>query len=129
MQNGGNVQLTNVSDMPAESYDVAYDAVAFVPQGGTPGQPIGGPPGIQDAPKGSNPAWVNCGCVARTAGDPVDTATGYFGESLTDVATPGLGESLSVTRSYSASLADPAGPSGAGAVNGAFGHGWPSTTG
>ena len=124
MQNGANVQLTNTSNMPAQSYDVAYDAIAFVPQGGTPGQPIGGPPGIQDAPKGSNPAWVNCGCVRRTAGDPVDTATGYFGETVTDLSTPGLGEALSMTRTYSSSLADPAGPAGAGAVNGALGHGW-----
>jgi len=124
MQNGANVTLTNASNMPAESYDVAYDAIAFVPQGGTPGQPIGGPPGIQDAPKGSNPAWVNCGCVRRTVGDPVDTATGYFGESVTDLSTPGLGEALRMTRTYSSSLADPAGPAGAGAVNGALGHGW-----
>ncbi len=124
MQNGGNVQLTNTSAMTAQGYDVAYDAIAFVPMGGTPGQPIGGPPGIQDAPKGSNPAWVNCGCVRRTAGDPVDTATGYFGESFTDLSTPGLGEALNVSRTYSSSLADPAGPAGSGAVNGAFGHGW-----
>jgi RHS repeat-associated protein len=124
MQNGGNVQLTNTSAMTPQGYDVAFDAIAFVPQGGTPGQPIGGPPGIQDAPKGSNPAWVNCGCVRRTAGDPVDTATGYFGETLTDLSTPGLGEALNVTRTYSSSLADPAGPAGAAAVNGAFGHGW-----
>jgi RHS repeat-associated protein len=129
MQNGANVQLTNASNMSAESYDVAFDAVAFVPQGGTPGQPIGGPPGIQDAPKGSNPAWVNCGCVRRTAGDPVDTATGYFGETVTDLSTPGLGEALSMARTYSSSLADPAGPSGAGAVNGALGHGWTFTYG
>ncbi|WP_313539507.1 RHS repeat-associated core domain-containing protein [Leifsonia aquatica] len=124
MQNGGNVQLTNASAMAAQGFDVAYDAIAFVPQGGTPGQPIGGPPGIQDAPKGSNPAWVNCGCVRRTAGDPVDTATGYFGETITDLSTPGLGEALNLTRTYSSSLADPAGPAGTGAVNGAFGHGW-----
>ncbi|MBS1699280.1 MAG: type IV secretion protein Rhs [Actinobacteria bacterium] len=125
MQNGGNVQLTNASDMPAEAYDVAYDAVAFLPEGGTPGQPIGGPPGIQDAPKGSNPAWVNCGCVRRTEGDPVDTATGYFGETATDLATPGLGEALHVTRDYSAILADASGPIGSvNVVNGPFGYGW-----
>lgn len=124
MQNGGNVQLTNTSAMAAGAYDVAYDAIAFVPQGGTPGQPIGGPPGIQDAPKGSNPAWVNCGCVRRTEGDPVDTATGYFGESVTDLNTPGLGERLALTRTYSSSLADPSGPSGTSALNGALGRGW-----
>jgi RHS repeat-associated protein len=125
MQNGGNVQLTNASNMPAQSYDVAYDAIAFVPQGGTPGQPIGGPPTIQDAPKGSNPAWVNCGCVRRTAGDPVDTSTGYYGETDTDLSTPGLGVGLNLTRTYSSALSDPAGPAGStGSVNGAFGYGW-----
>ncbi|SIS10799.1 RHS repeat-associated core domain-containing protein [Microbacterium sp. RURRCA19A] len=124
MQNGGNVQLTNTSSMDAGAYDVAFDAIAFVPQGGTPGQPIGGPPGIQDAPKGSNPAWVNCGCVRRTEGDPVDTATGYFGETATDLSTPGLGEALAFTRTYSSSLADPAGPSGSAALNGPLGRGW-----
>jgi RHS repeat-associated protein len=124
MQNGGNVQLSNVSAMAAGVYDVAYDAIAFLPQGGTPGQPIGGPPTVQDAPKGSNPAWVNCGCVRRTAGDPVDTATGYFGEVFADLATPGRGAALSLTRSYAASVADPAGPNAASAVDGPFGHGW-----
>jgi hypothetical protein len=34
--------------------------------------------------------------VRRTEGDPVDTATGYFGETATDLATPGLGEALHV---------------------------------
>ncbi|BAS18382.1 conserved hypothetical protein (plasmid) [Arthrobacter sp. Hiyo8] len=89
MQNGGTVSLDNTSNMTAGAYDVAYDGVAFIPMGGTPGTPIGGPPGVQDAPKGSNPAFVNCGCVQRTAGDPVSTQTGYFGESATDLATPG----------------------------------------
>jgi len=124
MQNGGNVQLSNASAMTAGGYDVAYDAIAFLPQGGTPGQPIGGPPTVQDAPKGSNPAWVNCGCARRTAGDPVDTATGYFGEAFADLTTPGRGAALALTRSYASSLADPAGPNAGAAVDGPFGHGW-----
>lgn len=125
MQNGGSVVLTNASAATPEEFDVAYDAVAFVPMGGDASTPIGGPPGIQDAPEGSNPAWVNCGCVSRTAGDPVDTATGSFSEDVTDATTPGLGLALRVSRSYSSVLADPTGPLGAsGAVNGAFGHGW-----
>jgi RHS repeat-associated protein len=124
MQNGGTVQLSNASSMAAGIYDVAYDAIAFLPQGGTPGQPIGGPPTVQDAPKGSNPAWVNCGCVRRTAGDPVDTATGYFGESFTDLTTPGRGAALNISRTYNAALADPAGPNATLATDGAFGHGW-----
>ena len=130
MENGGNVVLTNQSSSVDTSgtdyynYDVAFDAVAFVPMGGTPGQPIGGPPGIIDEPKGSNPAWVNCGCVARTAGDPVDTATGYFGQTWTDLSTPGRGEPLNFTRSYAESIADPNGPNGSLASDGPFGWGW-----
>jgi RHS repeat-associated protein len=130
MQNGANVVLTNqstssdTSGTAYASYDVAYDAVAFVPMGGTPGTPIGGPPTVQDEPKGSNPAWVQCNCGSRTAGDPVDTATGYFGETLTDLATPGRGAALDFTRTYTGSTADPAGPNGSSAVNGPFGYGW-----
>ncbi|GAA4835124.1 RHS repeat-associated core domain-containing protein [Luteimicrobium xylanilyticum] len=135
MQDGGYVSLSNASDAVANgtvgysSYDVAFDAVAFLPQGGTPGKPIGGPPGIKDAPKGSNPAWVNCGCVQRTAGDPVNTATGYFGDTFTDLATPGYAGGLAITRSYASAIADPDGPNGSGATDGAFGYGWTYTYG
>lgn len=130
MQNGGTVALTNQSASVNTSgknyanFDVAWDAVAFVPMGGTPGAPIGGPPTIQDAPKGSNPAWVQCFCGRRTAGDPVDTSTGYFGDTFTDLSTPGRGEALAFTRSYAEATADPAGPNGGSAVDGPFGYGW-----
>ncbi len=130
MQNGGNLTLTNKSEVTGAGninfadYDVAYDAAAFIPMGGTPGQPIGGPPNVQDAPKGSNPSWVQCGCERRTAGDPVDTSTGYFGDQFTDLTTPGRGKPLEFTRSYASALADPAGPNAALAVNGPFGWGW-----
>ncbi|WP_353650324.1 RHS repeat-associated core domain-containing protein [Nakamurella sp. A5-74] len=131
MQNGGSVVLTNQSAVtePADQhdafdYDVAWDAVAFVPQGGTPGVPIGGPPTVQDEPKGSNPAWLQCGCAKRTAGDPVDTSTGFYSDSFTDLATPGRGMPLSVTRSYAGSIADPNGPNKTLAANGPFGYGW-----
>ena len=130
MQNGGNVQLSNRSDIIGQgnvdysNYDVAYDAIAFVPMGGTPGKPIGGPPQVIDAPRGSNPAWVQCGCVRRTAGDPVDTSTGYYGDTWADLSIPGRGQPLDFTRTYVSALADPAGPNGSAAVNGAFGYGW-----
>lgn len=130
MQNGGNVKLTNQSEITGSGninyadFDVAYDAVAFIPMGGTPGQPIGGPPGIKDAPKGSNPAWTQCGCVRRTAGDPVDTSTGYFGETITDLTTPGRGAPLNFSRTYASALSSPSGPNAALSVNGAFGWGW-----
>lgn len=50
MQNGGNVQLSNASSMTPSVYDVAYDAIAFLPQGGAPAQVIGGPATVSDAP-------------------------------------------------------------------------------
>ncbi|MEU6851532.1 RHS repeat-associated core domain-containing protein [Actinacidiphila alni] len=130
MENGGNVKLTNKSEITGSGninyadYDVAYDAIAFIPEGGSPGHPIGGPPGVKDAPKGSNPSFVQCGCVRRTAGDPIDTSTGYYGDSWTDLSTPGRGMPLDFSRSYAESIADPAGPNGALAVNGPFGYGW-----
>jgi hypothetical protein len=57
MQNGATVKLSNKSTVntAGKNLDVAYDAIAFVPEGGTPKQPVGGPPGIKDAPEGSNP--------------------------------------------------------------------------
>ncbi|HEX3792310.1 MAG TPA: RHS repeat-associated core domain-containing protein [Pseudonocardiaceae bacterium] len=130
MENGGNVVLTNQSASVQSGhevysdFDVAFDAIAFVPEGGTPGQPLGGPPGVRDEPKGSNPAWVQCGCVTRTAGDPVDTSTGYFADTFADLSTPGRGEPLNFTRTYTESIADPSGPNGSAAVDGPFGWGW-----
>jgi RHS repeat-associated protein len=130
MENGGNVVLTNQSgnvDTTGSGYadyDVAFDAIAFVPMGGTPGQPIGGPPTVQAEPNGSNPAWVQCTCGTRSAGDPVNTATGYFGQSWTDLSTPGRGMPLDFSRTYTEATADPSGPNGSLATDGPFGWGW-----
>jgi RHS repeat-associated protein len=130
MENGGNVVLTNQSSAVDTSgtgyadYDVAFDAIAFVPEGGTPGTPIGGPPTVQDEPAGSNPAFVNCGCATRTAGDPIDTATGYFSQTWADLGTPGRGMPLDFARTYAEGIADPSGPNGSLAVDGPFGWGW-----
>ncbi|WP_432855269.1 DUF6531 domain-containing protein [Amycolatopsis sp. CA-161197] len=130
MQNGGNVTLNNNGSsidnggFGNSDFDVAFDAVAFVPQGGTPGQPIGGLPGIQDAPRGSNPAFIACGCATRTAGDPVDTSTGYFGQEFPDLATPGRSAALNFSRSYAEGIADPNGPNESLAADGPFGWGW-----
>ena len=130
MQNGGSVSLSNQSAVVigtgqhAYNFDVAWDAVAFVPQGGTPGTPIGGPPTVQDEPHGSNPSWLQCGCAKRTAGDPVDTSTGYFSDTFTDLSTPGRGLPLTFTRSYAGSVADPTGPNATLAADGPFGYGW-----
>ena len=124
MSSGGNVVLTNKSSMNPGSYDVAFDALVFMPQGGTPGTPIGGPPGIIEEPGGSNPAWSQCPCTQTKAGDPVDTATGYYSDSTTDLSTPGRGAALNFARTYNSGTADPSGPNSALAVNGPFGYGW-----
>ncbi|WP_392668348.1 RHS repeat-associated core domain-containing protein [Streptomyces sp. LN785] len=130
MEDGATVKLSNKSDITGSGninyadYDVSYDAVAFIPEGGTPGKPIGGPPGVKDAPKGSNPSWVQCGCVRRTAGDPVDTSTGYFGDTFTDLSTPGRAIPLDFTRSYASAMASSDGPNAALAEDGPFGWGW-----
>ncbi len=128
MQPGGSVQLTNQSPTTGgtnaidySNFDVAFDAVAFIPMGA--GAVVGGPPTVLDAPKGSNPSFVNCGCVRRTAGDPVDTSTGYFGDTFTDLATSGR-LPLSFVRTYAESVADPHGPNGSLATDGPFGYGW-----
>jgi hypothetical protein len=111
MENGGNVQLTNLSSMTPGDYDVGYDALAFVPRGGSPtsSAALGGNPTISQAPGGINPAFLNCTCGSSQAGDPVDTGTGYFSQSDTDLSTPGRGMPLDFTRSYASALADPNG--------------------
>lgn len=129
MQPGGYVTLSNKAPVlntggHYSARDVAFDAIAFIPEGGNIGTPIGGPPTVLDEPKGSNPAWVNCGCVQRTAGDPVNTQTGYFGDTFTDLSTPGRGMALKLSRTYDSALADPNGPHGKAALNSGFGHGW-----
>ena len=124
MTEGGNVSLSNLSSMTPGDYDVGYDAVAFVPQGGTEGSPLGGPPNVPDDPAGTNPAEPDCTCAEDTAGDPVSTATGYFGDSYTDLSTPGRGMPLDFTRTYASGVADPNGPNKTLAVNGPFGWGW-----
>ncbi len=128
MRPGGYVEMSNQSPtvggtnvIDYSSFDVGYDAIAFLPMGA--GAVLGGPPSVIDAPKGSNPAFVNCGCVRRTAGDPVDTSTGYFGDTFTDLSTTGR-LSMSLTRSYAESVADPSGPNGSLAADGPFGYGW-----
>jgi RHS repeat-associated protein len=71
-----------------------------------------GPVGFREQLGGSNPSVNFCG---GCNGDPVDSATGAYYESFTDLAAPGRGPGAVVTRSYSSANAD---------VRGAFGFGW-----
>jgi len=121
---GATISLSNLSAMAPDGYDVAFDAMAFIPRGGSPGVPIGGSPGVLEDPGGSNVAWLNCPCTYDWAGDPVDTGNGYFSQTFTDLTTPGRGMALSLTRTYNSSLADPNGPNGSASSDGPFGWGW-----
>jgi RHS repeat-associated protein len=62
---------------------------------------------------GGNPSESTCdqGCV----GDPVSTATGEYSETTTDLAIPGRGPALALSRTYGSLSAADEGP---------FGHGW-----
>jgi len=140
MENGGSVVLTNQSadvdnaGSAFYNFDVAFDAIAFIPQGGspptpvtgpgTPVTPIGGAPTTGSQPAGNNPAMPQGGCSQVCAGDPVDTSTGYLSLTYTDLDTPGRGMPLDFTRTYLGADADPNGPNGAEASNGPFGWGW-----
>ena len=72
----------------------------------------GGP--IQSGPetRAPNPSEKNC---RACAGDPVDTFTGNFSHSFTDLAISGRGMPLNLSRTYAAQAA---------AQNGPFGYGW-----
>jgi RHS repeat-associated protein len=67
---------------------------------------------------GGNPSELPC--AQACSGDPVNTATGDFYETTTDMVIPGRGPDLEVTRTYSSLAAN------AGAES-AFGRGWSFT--
>lgn len=68
-------------------------------------------PDKSESPGGGNPSMKGCQCKN---GDPVNTATGEFYETGTDLGLPGVGPSVSVGRTYSTLSA---------AANGPFGYG------
>ena len=106
-------------------YDVAFDAVAFIPMGGTPGQPIGGPPTVQDEPKGSNPAWVQCGCGGAHRRRPGGHRDRLLRRHLhrPDHARPGRAAELHPHLRRGDRRSRPA-PTVRSRVNGPFGWGW-----
>jgi RHS repeat-associated protein len=120
------------------AYDAASDATAdFTASDGVSGQPyvlLGHPvsaataalaPGTSGevlpgaTAGGSNPAAP--GVVQATAGDPVDTESGDFTQSATDVSVPGFGPALDFSRTYDAAAARRETVAGA---PGPMGYGW-----
>lgn len=61
---------------------------------------------------GGNPAELSCSQLC--AGDPVNTATGEYFESTTDLAIPGRGPALQMTRTYGSG----------GGIESSLGRGW-----
>ena len=86
-------------------------------------QPIAGGPlsgsHVFGGGNGFNPYCDDC-TTRNSEADPVDTASGNFWESFTDVAIPGRGTGLGVSRTYNAQAAG---------SDGLFGFGWSWTYG
>jgi RHS repeat-associated protein len=78
----------------------------------TVGEPQFAPTSAFETSGGSNQSARDCHCHAA---DPVDTATGEFDETYTDLAVPGRGPALALTRTYGSQRAPYDGP---------FGYGW-----
>jgi YD repeat-containing protein len=86
--------------------------------GGTPNVAAPGGPGLPGETDGGGNLSQHraCDCAA----DPVQTDTGNFTETTTDIAVPGRGVPLSLSRSYNAQQAG---------TDSAFGYGWTNSYG
>jgi RHS repeat-associated protein len=73
-----------------------------------------GPSGVGESDGGSNPTES---CSQACQGDPVNSVTGEFWETNTDLAIPGLGPTVTLQRSFSTARKD---------LSGGFGYGWTS---
>lgn len=95
--------------------DAAGNTLRTVQAAPNPPRPQGGPVNVNELVGGSNPAepQTTCNCA-----DPINTATGAFFETNSDLAIPGRGVPLSASRTYDSSI---------GGQNGPLGFGW--TTG
>ena len=83
------------------------------------GMPSGGSLPANETYSTSNSASKFCSCSQGYGGDPVNTSSGNYTESTTDISMPGRGVAASLTRTYN-SLAAMSGSSGL------FGPGWTS---
>lgn len=91
------------------------DNLTFTPSD-TPVTGLAGGPLVASETYGqSNPAEPLCSCSVGSQGDPVNTSTGNFTETYTDVNVGGKGPGLVLSRTYN-SLAH--------ATTGLFGYGW-----
>jgi RHS repeat-associated protein len=77
--------------------------------------PTGGGVSLAEAPCGASTVGRQIAGTQSQCGDPVNSATGNFHETFTDLSTPGRGIPLNVSRTFNAMLANADGP---------FGWGW-----
>jgi RHS repeat-associated protein len=73
----------------------------------------GGPTGPFETSGGGNPSELGH-CMDVCQGDPINTATGEFAETYTDLNIPGRGPQLELTRTYGSQRASLDGPLGLG---------------
>jgi len=130
-----------LNSWPAQFNGLAYDTAAapadFTASNGAVGQPyvlLGAPISAAtqalapsaggEVPAGATAGGVNSaapGVAQAMAGDPVNTETGVFTQSATDVSIPAFGPSLGFTRTYDARAAQQQTQAG---TPGPLGYGW-----
>src|SRR5262249_41251070 len=88
LDGGGNLYITSRADQKIKR-------VASIGTGGLMGGAL-----LPAEALGTNPAERWCSCTQGKKADPVDTATGNFSETYTDLAIPGRGMPLAFSRTY-----------------------------
>jgi RHS repeat-associated protein len=76
---------------------------------------VGGTPSTQELFGGANPSEPHAGSTRGCYCRPVDSESGNFWHTFTDLSTPGRGPAFSFTRTYNAAAAS---------STGSFGYGW-----
>ena len=107
---GGKVNFATALQQNDTAYFALEDAISA-------SEVFKGAAGVQEVGGAANPSENVTVCYSH---DPVNCATGQLVEQVTDVAVPGRGVPLALTRTYT---------SGAAATDGPFGHGWSFTYG
>lgn len=102
-----------VANEPA-GYEI--DNVSFTP-GTSPAPGLNSSPAPGESYGGYDPAEPACRCSFGNGGDPVNTSTGNFWHTWTDISVPGNGPALDLARTYNSLDAGSAGM---------FGNGWSS---
>ncbi|MGO9976846.1 MAG: DUF6531 domain-containing protein [Solirubrobacteraceae bacterium] len=101
-------------EIATEPAGYAIDNLSYTP-GTTVAPGLSGTPLASESFGGYNPAEPACQCSFGVQGDPVNTSTGNFSHTWTDVTVPGNGPTLDLARTYNSLATGSAG---------LFGNGW-----